>query len=345
MGAQVYQQEIAARAPAALDATSPDDLSPAQPPWVVNRTIVRSLRSPLAGTARLPLGRLAVASARTRSLVGKLLYPRDAVVHRMDLSLPPAPDREVITIHDVVAWKFPDESAPIKVAAEEARRAAAVICVSQFSAQEAVELLGITNPFVVHNGVDERFFDATADQSAYLAALGVQGPYVLHAGGASQRKNLAALAQAWPKIHSARPDLTLVLSGPEHVDRTRLFASLAGTKLVGRVPSGVVPGLVAGASVVVVPSLYEGFGLPALEAMAARTPVVAARTSSLPEVVGDTGVLVEPTGDDIADGVLWAATHDSRIQAMVEAARVRAEQFTWDRSAREHAKVWRSVLG
>ncbi|SDC90139.1 Glycosyltransferase involved in cell wall bisynthesis [Sanguibacter gelidistatuariae] len=345
MGAQVYQQEITARASEALNATSTASPSPARPQWVVNQTIVRSMRSPLAGTARLPLGRLAVASARTRSMMGKLLYPRDCVVHRMDLSLPPAPEREVITIHDVVAWKFPDESAPIKVAAEEARRAAAVICVSQFSAQEAVELLGITDPFVVHNGVDERFFDAMAGPSAYLSALGLRGPYVLHAGGASKRKNLAALAQAWPKIHSARPDLTLVLSGPEHEDRTRLFASLAGTALVGRVPSGSVPGLVAGASVVVVPSLYEGFGLPALEAMAARTPVVAARTSSLPEVVGDTGVLVEPTGDDIAEGVLWAATHDARIQEMVEAARARAELFTWDRSAQEHAKVWRTVLG
>ncbi|WP_245861964.1 glycosyltransferase [Sanguibacter antarcticus] len=346
MGAQVYQEEIASRADESLrtaaDEGSSTGLSTEQP-WRVDHTVVRSLRSPLSGTARLPLGYLGNASARVRAVAGRLLYPRDAVVHRMDLMLPPAPEREILTIHDVVAWRFPDESRPVRAAAEEARRAAAVICVSRFSAHEAVELLGIDEPHVVYNGVNQEFFDADRIPSAYIASLGVRGPYVLHAGGASRRKNLAALAEAWPAIRSARPELTLVLSGPEHPDRTRLFAGLAGTRLVGRVPAASVPGLVAGAVAVVVPSLHEGFGLPALEAMAARTPVVAAATSSLPEVVGHAGILVEPTAADIADGVVWATSGDPQIALMVEAARLRAAEFTWERSALEHARIWRSV--
>jgi len=271
------------------------------------------------------------------------MYPRGAVVHRMNLELPPAP-LDVITLHDVVAWKFPDESRPVSAAAAEVQRAAAVICVSHFTAGEAVELLGIVNPIVVHNGVDERFFDAAPASSSSLAALGVEGHYVLAAGGASRRKNLEGLSAAWQKVHSSRPDLTLVLSGPEHPRRTQLFAGVPGVKLVGRLPDEVIPGLIAAAAAVVVPSLYEGFGLPALEGMAAGVPVVAARTSSLPEVVGDGGILVEPTPDELAQGILWAVSRDADIEAMVEIGRRRSREFTWERSAASHARVWASLV-
>jgi len=335
MGAQVYEDEIASRAAGALDAL--------QPGWTVRRSVFRSLRSPLPGDRRLPMGWLATASPRARREVGLLVYPRGAVVHRMGLELPPSPHADVITLHDVVAWKFPDESAPVRAAAEEARRAAAVICVSEFSASEAVDLLGIRDPVVVHNGVDARFFDAAPASPAVLESLGLRGPYVLAAGGASRRKNLEALAEAWPLVHSSRPDRSLVLAGPPHPRRTELFRDVAGVHLVGRVPGDVIPGLIAAADVMVVPSLYEGFGLPALEAMATRTPVVAARTSSLPEVVGDGGILVEPTPGQIAEGVLAAAAGGADIDAMVLRGRERAGRFTWERSAAAHARVWASL--
>jgi len=260
----------------------------------------------------------------------------------MNLELPPGPV-DVMTLHDVVAWKFPDESVPVRAAAEEARRAAAVICVSHFTAAEAVDLLGIVQPHVVHNGVDERYFDAEPATTATLESLGITGPYLLHAGGAAQRKNLEGLALAWTKIHSARPDLTIVLSGPEHQRRSSLFGGLPNVRLLGRVADSLIPGLIAAASAVVVPSLYEGFGLPALEGMAAGVPVVAARTSALPEVVGDGAVLVDPTPDDIAQGVLWALSGDAAINHMVARGRIRAGELTWEHSAAGHAAVWASV--
>ncbi|HKX68704.1 MAG TPA: glycosyltransferase [Intrasporangium sp.] len=278
-----------------------------------------------------------------RRELGRLFYGRHPVSHRMNLELPPAPRGDVITIHDVVAWRFPDESPPVPAAAEEARRAAAVICVSEFSASEAQDLLGIGDPHVVHNGVDTAFFDATPHDSTTLKQWGIERRYVLHAGGAARRKNLEALAAAWPLVRAARPDLDLVLAGPPHRRRTDLFASLPGTHLVGRLADQAVPGLVAAASVVVIPSLYEGFGLPALEAMAAGVPVVAAATSSLPEVVGDGGLLVEPTGDAIAEGIIDATSDHAGLTTMVAAGRARARQFTWERSAREHARIWASV--
>lgn len=335
MGAQAYQEQVASRAASALDAV--DDRA-----WRVRRLVMRSMRSRLDGNRRLPLSRIARASAGQRRALGSLLSRGDAVTHRMNLELPPSPHGDVITVHDVVAWRFPDESAPVPAAIEEARRAAAVICVSEFSAREAVELLGIRDPHVVHNGVDTRFFDARPLDGEARRSLGLPDRYVLHAGGSTRRKNLEGLAEAWPIVHRERPGLELVLAGPPHPRRTALFEGMPGTRLVGRLPDEVMPGLVAGAEVVVVPSLYEGFGLPALEAMAARVPVVAAATSSLPEVVGDAGVLIEPTGAGIAAGIL-DATGGSRLDSMIEAARARAGEFTWERCAEAHARVWAAL--
>ncbi|WP_400997707.1 glycosyltransferase [Agromyces sp. GXQ0307] len=335
MGAQAYQEQVAGRAASALAAVDARE-------WRFRRLVLRSMRSDLPGNRRLPLGRIARASVARRQAIGRLLYAGDAVSHRMALELPPSPHGDVITVHDVVAWRFPDESAPVPAAIEEARRAAAVICVSEFSAREAVELLGIREPYVVHNGVDERFFDAVPLDPATRRAHGIPDRYVLHAGGATRRKNLEALAEAWPLVRRERPGLELVLAGPPHPTRSSLFDGMPGTRLVGRLPDAVMPGLVAAAEVVVVPSLYEGFGLPALEAMAAHVPVVAAATSSLPEVVGDAGILVEPTGPAIAAGLL-DATGGSSLGDLIAAGRARAGEFTWERCAEAHARVWTSL--
>ena len=333
LGTDVYQQQIITRAPGVLPPET----------WTVDHTVVRSLRSPLAGTRRVPIGKLVSAPAALRRLAGRALYPRDSIVHRMSLELPPAPGRDVVTLHDVVAWKFPDEAAPAKAATEELRHASAIICVSAFSAGEAVDLLGVEPPHVVHNGVDERFFDAAPASSDVLAGLGVSGSFVLTTGGASERKNLAGLAEAWPIVHRARPDLTLVLTGPPHPRRTALFAGLPKVVLAGLVDAQLVPGLIAAADAVVVPSLYEGFGFPALEGMAVGTTVVAADTSSLPEVVGDGGLLVAPAPRSLAEGIIDATSGDPEVGRLAARGRARADEFTWEKSLRGHARVWAAV--
>lgn len=333
MGQQVYEREVSVRAEQALGA----DVA-------VRRSVTRSVRSPLPGTARLPHWVLREAPAGVRRAVGALMYPGADVVHRMGLSLPPARVPEIVTVHDTVAWRFPDESSPEPFAAQETRRARAVISVSRFAADDVAERLGLDHVHVVHNGVDERFFEARPLTAEQLRGLGVDGPYVLHAGGSSQRKNLDGLAAAWPLVRAAHPDVTLVLSGPPSERRDRLFGPLDGALRAGLVPDALVPGLVAGASAVVVPSLYEGFGLPALEAMATGVPVVAADRSSLPEVCGDAGILVEPDGAGIADGLVHALGRDAAVEAGVARGRERAGRFTWDASAAAHAAVWRDVL-
>lgn len=336
MGAQRYEREIILRAEPALREAGHE--------WSLRDVVVRSMRSSLPGDRRIPLGWLSTASPSVRASAARLVYPRHDLCHRMGLDLPPSPRGDVITVHDVVPWRFPDETAPIPAAPEELSRAAAVITVSEFSADEAVEVLGIPRPHVVPNGVEQRFFDAEPAAEAQLATLGVRLPFILCAGGSTLRKNLASLAKAWPRVHQARPDLSLILSGPPSERRSQLFSPLKGTVLAGRLPDALMPGVVAAAACLVVPSLYEGFGLPALEGMAAGTPVVAARTSSLPEVVGDGGLLVAPDPDGLVEGLLAAVEGGHALTGTVEAGRRRAAHYTWERSAQAHARVWASIL-
>ena len=332
MGAQGYEAQVISRAPDAMG-----------PTWKFRELVVRSLRSSLEGNRRLPIRRVAMASVAVRREIGRGLFAGDAVSHRMSLEIPPSPHADVATLHDIVAWRFPDESAPVPAATDELRRAVAVICVSEFTASEAVEFLGVQDPHVVPNGVDPRFFDAAPLDAAARAELGLMGPYVLHAGGAAKRKNLAALAEAWPRVHREQPELMLALAGPPHDRRTALFDGMPGTVLLGRVADERMPGLVAAATAVVVPSLYEGFGLPVLEAMAANTPVVAAETSSLPEVAGGAAILVSPTPGGLAEGLLDAVGGGSAVLELVTAGRARAAEFTWERSAAGHTRVWAAV--
>ncbi|GAA1919605.1 glycosyltransferase family 1 protein [Microbacterium aoyamense] len=337
MGAQVYERAIDSRAKDALGTVSDD--------WAVQSIVVRSLRSPLAGTHRLPIGWLARASAGSRAAAARLIYPRADLVHRMKVSLPPAPGRDILTLHDIGPWKFPDEAVPPRAAREELLRARAIVTPSAFSAAEIVEMFGVDDPVVIPNGFDRERFDGAEPLSAEaLQGLGVHGDFVVAAGGASRRKNLAGLAEAWPIVRRARPNLTLALAGPRNAERDRLFAGLDGVVLVGRLPDAVVPGFLAAAKAIVVPSLYEGFGLPALEAMAVGVPVVAMRASSLPEVVGDAGILVDPTPQALAEGVIWATSNEADLQDLIARGKTRAAAHSWERSAAEHARLWARLV-
>jgi len=333
MGQQVYEEQVGHRAAEVLGEG-----------WRVRKTVVRTLRSSLDGTVRLPARVLESAPEPIRKVAGQFVYRGSDLVHRMDLRLPPASGPEILTIHDAVSWRFPDEARPPESSASEARRSLKVVCPSAFSAGEVTELLGIRDVEVIHNGVDSAFFSTCPMTDAELAGLGIRRPFVIHAGGSTLRKNLAGLADAWRVVHQARPDAVLALMGPRDPRRTTLFERVPGTVLLGRLGHDMARSVMAAASVAAVPSIYEGFGLPALEAMALGVPVVAADRSSLPEICGGAALLVEPTGQGIAEGIIATLDGGSNVTSLTNDGRAHAAKFTWEASAESHARLWRSAI-
>ncbi len=253
-------------------------------------------------------------------------------------NLAPALDpRNVLVIHDAAALRHPEAYSRAYVSYQRrllpllARRARRLITVSEFSRGELVELLGVApeRVAVIPEGVDERF-SPDVDLGAVGDALGLPAGYVLAVGTASARKNLAALGPAAGALRER--GIEILVAGS---DRGYLRGEEPPFRRLGYVAEAMLPALYAGARAVVMPSLYEGFGLPCLEAMASGVPVIAARAGALPETVGDAGLLVDP--DDratLADGVLAVVSDDSLRARLIAAGRARAARYTWARTAR-----------
>ena len=246
--------------------------------------------------------------------------------------------RNVVVIHDAAALREPDWYSRLYVAWQRAllpalaRRALHLVTVSEFSRAELVELLGAdpARITVIPGGVDERF-TPQADAEAARAALGLARPYVLTVASLTARKNLAALRTTAERL--AAEGVELVAAGGGR-PQFRAETGDLGVRFLGHVPDEHLPGLYAGARAFVLPSRYEGFGLTALEAMAAGAPVVASDRTALPQTVADAGLLVDPDDPEaIADAVARATgpEHD-RLAA---AGPRRAATFTWDSTARQ----------
>jgi glycosyltransferase involved in cell wall biosynthesis len=249
---------------------------------------------------------------------------------------PVASRRNVVVIHDAAALRHPQAYSRSYVAYQRlmlpalARRARLVITVSEFSKQELVEVLGASPEriAVVPEGVGERFHPGVA-RTWVGVHYGLSTPYALVVGTVSERKNLAVLADASRALRER--GVELVVAG---ADRGYLRASDVPLRRLGYVPDDHLPALYAGARALAMPSLYEGFGLPCLEAMACEVPVVAAAAGALPETVGDAALLVDAGDPEAFASALVAAAceHETRTR-LVDAGVRRAAAFTWDRTA------------
>jgi glycosyltransferase involved in cell wall biosynthesis len=289
------------------------------------------------------------------------LRARVDVIHAPSYTAPfwsPAP--VVLTIHDVSYERHP-EWYPYRrdwlrrsFYRRSARAAAQIVTDSDFSAAEiaaayaiarhriTVAPLGVSPDFALHGGTLACELPAEIGQ-----------PFVLHVGDLHERRNLAMVVDA---VLEARrhfgllPGLSLVLAGVDRGIAEGLCAlAAAGGAADAVVPLGPVDepllhALYRCASALVYPSLYEGFGLPVLEAMASGTPVIASQAASIPEVLGDAGILLDP-----ADVTAWSAAivkvvNDEHLRAkMAHDGRVRAASFTWERTARLTLDVYRQV--
>ena len=173
-----------------------------------------------------------------------------------------------------------------------------------------------------------------------------QKPYVLFVGTIEPRKNVDTLLDAWRDLPAdTRTAFDLLVAGPAGwaaaQTHARLASGLAGVQYLGYVPEAELPSLTAGASVFVYPSLYEGFGFPPAQAMAAGVPVITSNVSSLPEVVGDEGVQVDPrSAAGLRDAMQTLLTSESERERLGKAGRDRARRFTWKNSAVRSAEFF-----
>ncbi len=272
---------------------------------------------------------------------------------------PLAVRRQVVTVHDLAVLEHPEWFSR-KFAGwyrwllpKLAHRAARVIAVSQFTGARLVEITRVDpdKVTVVPNGVDGRFTPASEDEITQVReSLGIAaGRYVLYVGTLEPRKNLSRLIEAWDMARrDLPPDVCMVIAGNK--GRRPVFAQVSLDQLpprvllTGRVADEQLPGLYSGATVFVYPSMYEGFGLPALEAMACGTPVITSDRTALPEVVDDAAVTVDPSdAGAIADAVRQMVTDDALRERLSRRGLQRASKFTWDRAAEMTLQVLRKA--
>ena len=257
----------------------------------------------------------------------------------------------VVTVHDIGFVHHPQSVTPgvrrmARLLPDILRRASAVITVSQFTCQELVSWLPEVGDrvTVIHNGSHARAAPAAGpDQPA-------APPYALMLGTLEPRKNLPLALDALRILRRRGVDLRLVLAGGKSnlldvpaLLRKRGLGDPEVTR-TGYIDDARVSALLAGARVLVFPSLYEGFGMPLLESMEAGVPVVGVRAGATPETVGDAGLLVDPgDAEGFADAMERAAFDEELRARLIPAGRAQAANFTWERAARATLDLYRRV--
>jgi glycosyltransferase involved in cell wall biosynthesis len=317
------------------------------------RCLIDALRAGAAGNLSIEV--VTAGGVGPEAVFEQLRLPRllrrrgAALVHATNCFLPlrrPCPG--VVTIHDLAFEVWPEDFAPrtrVKyrlLAPRAARSAELVICPSEFTREDVCERYG------VDPGKVRVIPEAPALPAGDAPSRPGAAPYVLAVGDLRRKKNLGSLVQAFAQLHrvQAMPH-RLVLAGVDTGEGARLRALAGGApvELTGYVGDAVLDGLIRGADLLVNASLYEGFGLVILEAMARGTPVLAARAGALPETGGDAAAYFEPDEPDGLHSLLAGLLADtSELEAMAARGLDWAGRFSWERTARETAAVYRELV-
>jgi glycosyltransferase involved in cell wall biosynthesis len=291
---------------------------------------------------------------------------RAELFHAPHYVLPPlTPCRAVVTIHDCIHLRFP-QYLPSRLGYAYARaslwaathRAARVITVSEASKRDILRYFRVPESRidVIYNAIDDRFWqEPTADDMERVRQrYQLMGPFVLYAGNIKPHKNLERLIESFHLLRHEQADMKdvqLLIIGDEISKYATLRRAVHRHKLhkhvrfFGFVPDQTLAALYRLAAVFVFPSLYEGFGLPPLEAMASGTPVITSNVSSLPEVVGDAALMIDPYEPEaIADAMRRVLT-DPALRADLRAKGLaRAREFSWERSIARVRQIYSEVM-
>lgn len=225
-----------------------------------------------------------------------------------------------------------------------------VLAISRATAEDIIHYYQLPSEkvAVTHLGVDQEFFSpvGTAQDRQVLNLYGINPPYFLYVGGYDWRKNWEMVVKAHtgiPRTSGRNAQLVFVGSGPP-LDLCRMVGS-GKPVITGFIPEGHLPPLYRNAAALVFPSRFEGFGLPILEAMACGTPVIAANTSSIPEVTGDSALIIEP--DDLAGwqrSMRNVLTNKDLVEAQRQKGLARVKKFTWAECARQTRQAYKLLL-
>jgi len=272
--------------------------------------------------------------------------------HSPDFVLPPVRRaRTLLTVHDLSFMRHPECSSPalydylINAVPRSVARADMVLADSAHTQRDVIELLGVPaeRTRVVYAGLEPTFVhvpDGPARRAA-LARYGIEPPYILGVGTLQPRKNFGRLIAAYQLVRERHklPHRLVIAGGKGWLYEDILTATReAGDAVLlsGYVDDSDLPALYSAADLFAFPSLYEGFGIPLLEAMGCGTPVLTSRASSLPEVAGDAALLVEPNDIESIAAGLWQLLSDETLrQQLVQRGHERTQRFTWAAAAQE----------
>ena len=268
--------------------------------------------------------------------------------------------KRIVTVHDVIPYVYPQASSRLDLLIYRywlpviLGKMDAVVTDSRQSQNDICRYLGVERDkvVVIPCAAGQSYFRVdSARVRQVLRQYGITRPYILYVGSIETRKNLPRLLEAYAELQKWSTSWQLVIAGApkwgagpvyEAVERLQLTAPVYFT---GFVEEAELPALYTGADLFIFPSLYEGFGLPVLEAMACGTPVITSNTSSLPEVAGEAAMLVDPFEVEELTYAMRCVlsdpdlAHELRVQGMEQAAR-----FSWQQTARETVNVYRKVL-
>ena len=269
--------------------------------------------------------------------------------------------KTVAFVHDLTTLLFPENHVRSNVMLHNLRfrninKADAILTNSEHTKKDIIEHLKISPDkiFVTYLGADDIFVpSADSDIAAIKMKYGIAAPYMLFVGTVEPRKNLKTLIRAFNNIKSGK-DIPhkLVIAGRKGWKYEDIFSEIRKSAYssdiiyLDYIPESDLPGLMSGCDVFVYPSLYEGFGLPVLEAMKCGAPVITSNVSSLPEVGGNACIYIDPNDDkSLADNIYSVISDSALKKSMAEKGNFRAKDFSWDKCAEETMAVYRAVAG